>query len=102
MLTKIKYFIRWIKFQLVYKPKYKNTYGIPCLCSNINHKFHESLWEKKVCELLSIYFPITDIISQQQHQLPIKIDLIVEDVAVYEPHAIFSSKQENNSYFSYY
>ncbi len=102
MFVKIRYFIRWIKFQLVYKPRYKNTPGIPCLCSNIDHPFHESLWEKKVCELLSNYFPLTDIKTPVQHKLPIKFDLIVNSVAVYEPHAIFSAKPNNNTYFAYY
>ena len=102
MFVKIRYLVRWIKFQLVFKPRYKNTPGIPCLCSNINHSFHESLWEKKVCELLGNYFPFSDIKTPPQHKLLIKFDLIVDSVAVYEPHAIFSSKPENNTYFAYY
>jgi hypothetical protein len=102
MLVKIRYLARWIKFQLVYKPRYKKTPGIPCLCSNINHPFHESLREKKVCELLGNYFPLSDIKTPTQHKLSTKFDLIVDSVAVYEPHAIFSSKPDNNTYFAYY
>ena len=102
MFVKIRYLVRWIKFQLVFKPRYKKTPGIPCLCSNVNHAFHESLWEKKVCELLGNYFSLSHIKTPPQHKLPIKFDLIVDSVAVYEPHAIFSSKPDNNTYFAYY
>lgn len=102
MITKLRYLIRWIRFHLKYKNQFKNTPGIPCLCSNIYHKYHESLWERKTCELLSEYFNYKSVKTPHQHKLPIKFDLIIENVAVYEPHAIFSSKSDNNSYFAYY
>ena len=98
----IKSFLRYLRFNFYYKSKFSKSPGIPSLCSNINHPFHESLWEKKVCELLGNYFPLTDIKTPPQHKLPIKFDLIVDSVAVYEPHAIFSSKPDNNTYFAYY
>ena len=97
MYFSIKRLIRWIRFQVPIKQKYGKTPGIPSLCSNINHDFHESLWEKKTCELLCKNLNKKDVKNPTQHKYPIRFDFIVKNVAIFEPHAIYGSNPENSS-----
>lgn len=98
----LKKFKRWISFHFLVKRKYKNIPGIPVLCSNINHPFHESKFEAKCCETLHFFFHEKDILTPSQHRCKTKFDFIIKKIAIIEPHGIWGGKPNENMYFDYY
>ena len=52
----IKKFLRWIRFHFYFKRKFSSSPGIPTLCSNLRHPYHESKFELSTCEVLSKFF----------------------------------------------
>ncbi|OLS17024.1 MAG: hypothetical protein HeimC3_49980 [Candidatus Heimdallarchaeota archaeon LC_3] len=62
MWIRIKKFIRWSKFHFVIKYRFVNSKGIPSLCDNANHNYHDSKFEAKTCEALHQFFELKFII----------------------------------------
>ena len=98
----IRQIIRYIKFHLVFKRRYSKTPGIPTLCTNINHPFHESKFEAETCEVLSSIFPKKDVWTPTNHKYHIKFDFIIKNTAIIEPHGIWSNRPGEDTYFDYY
>ncbi|MFW9930125.1 MAG: hypothetical protein ACFFD1_12090 [Candidatus Thorarchaeota archaeon] len=76
--------------------------GIPTLCSNIDHSYHESKFEAKTCNLLLEYFPANEILIPPQHNFSTRFDFYIPETAIIEPHAIWNNLPGNTSYFDYY
>ena len=93
---------RYLKFHWVYKGRFSKTPGIPCLCSNIQHPYHESKFEQETCEILCTIFTQKDVLVPSQHKYPIKFDFIISNTAIIEPHAIWSNRAGEDTFFDYY
>lgn len=77
---------RWIMFHLQFKTKLAKSHGIPLLCSNVIHPYHESKFEASTCDLLSQFFKKSQILCPQNHGYKIKFDFIIKYVAIVEPY----------------
>ena len=102
MLLKIYSFWRYLKFQLIYKRHFSKSPGVPCLCENMKHPYHDSKFEMETCKCLCSLFREKDVLVPSQHRYPIKLDFIIKETAIIEPHGIWSNKPGEDTYFSYY
>lgn len=102
MFTSVRRFWRWFRFQTIYKRKFGSSPGIPCLCSNLRHPFHESKFERDTCESLATVLPPIDILVPSQHRLTTKFDFLIPNVGVVEPHGIWGDLSSTNAFLSYY
>ena len=93
---------RYLKFQFVYKRKFSKTPGIPSLCSNVHHPYHESKFEQETCEVLCSILSEKEVLVPSQHKFPIKFDFVVPKTAIIEPHAIWSNRAGEDTFFDYY
>jgi hypothetical protein len=98
-MNKLLSFWRYLKFQLIYKRRFSKTPGIPSLCSNVKHPYHESKFEMEVCEILCSIFGQKEVLVPQQHKYSIKFDFIVKNTAIIEPHGIWTNNPNENTYF---
>ncbi|OLS16874.1 MAG: hypothetical protein HeimC3_51040 [Candidatus Heimdallarchaeota archaeon LC_3] len=94
----VKRIIRWLKFHLFIKNKFKKRFGNPKLCNNLEHRYHDSNFEKETCLILEKYFHQKSIIVPSQHKLKTKFDFIIKGIAIIEPHGIWNG----NGFYSYY
>lgn len=97
-LKVIKKIIRWLKFHLLLKNQYKNRFGSPKLCNNLDHIIHDSKFESDTCLLLEKFFPKKNILTPSQHKLSTKFDFIIRNFAIIEPHGVWNG----SDYFTYY
>ena len=102
MLNNIYLFWRYLKFQLIFKRRFSKTPGIPCLCKNIKHPYHESEFEMETCNVLCAIVGNNEVLVPIQHKCPIKFDFIIKGTAIIEPHGIWTNRPGEDTYFSYY
>ena len=102
MILKIYSFWRYLKFQLIYKRRFSKTPGIPSLCLNIKHPYHESKFEQETCKILCSICGNDEVLVPAQHKYLIKFDFIIKGTAIVEPHGIWTNKPGEDSYFEYY
>ena len=89
-------------FKFYNKRKFSKTPGIPCLCLNIKHPYHESKFEQETCNILCSICGNNEVLVPLQHKYPIKFDFIIKETAIIEPHGIWTNRPGEDSYFDYY
>lgn len=99
---KIQALWRYLKFQIIYKRRFSKTPGIPTLCSNLKHPYHESKFEQETCNVLCSICGNKEVLVPSQHKYPIKFDFIIKGTSIIEPHGIWTNKPGEDSFFDYY
>ena len=99
MSMKLVSFWRYLKFHFIYKRKFCKTPGILCLCSNIKHPYHESKFEQETCSVLCSIFGNREVLVPSQHKYSIKFDFLIKENAIVEPHAIWTNKPGEDTFF---